>query len=64
LTAVSASWWFNGIGLEETLLGKPTEIIKPKRTEENEMKIEAMERSKTNANYTTPHKIVSSPRKN
>jgi hypothetical protein len=22
------------------------------------MKIEAMERSKTNANYTTPHKIV------
>ena len=25
------------------------------------MKIEAMERSKTNANYTTPHKIVSRP---
>jgi predicted dithiol-disulfide oxidoreductase (DUF899 family) len=26
--------------------------------EENKMKIEAMEHKKTNANYTTPHKIV------
>jgi hypothetical protein len=60
-TAVSASstGGLTALALKKLCCKSNRNHIKPKRTEENEMKIEAMERSKTNAKYTTLHKTVS-----